>query len=406
MGVRRRRIAEGPTSPDLPDGLADDLETGKGDQAESLPARLARYARAKDRALAMRDYLRSLCDAAATRAADLLGDCGNYLNFRHYYTVGRVLLYAACFCKQHLICPLCAIRRGSKTLEAYLERYQAVCQQYPALRPYLLTLTIKDGPDLDERFRHLTQSFQVLKNRRRFILGNVRSAMWTEFAKVEGAVGSYEVKRGKNSGGWHPHIHMVVLCEKPIDPVALKREWESITRDSFMIDVRPFREDQEPAEGFMEVFKYAVKFGDLSLPDNWEVARYLFNARLLFSLGVFRGVKVPESLTDEPLDSLPYFDLFYRYFVGIGYTMTGECHPARELIELPDYGLSRKDTGVLLSYRQRRSSEPQECSKTASSAVLEPPKIPSAVRDKIQRAIHMRPPLYRCAVSSEDLEGD
>lgn len=321
MGTRRRRREGGSHSPASSDILAGALDTGKESQAEGLPARIARYSRAKERALAMRDYLAGLGETVASEAAGLLWNCGNYLHFRHYFTVDRVLLHAACFCKQHLICPLCAIRRGSKTLEAYLERFQVIRVQHSNLNAYLMTLTVKDGVTLCERWRHLNKSFQVLKDRRRRWIAGDRAAPWTEFAKVKGAVGSYEVKRGKGSGLWHPHIHMVVLCETPIDPVAIKREWEAITADSFMIDVRPFRPDQEPAEGFMEVFKYAVKFGDLSLADNWEVAQFLRGSRLLFSLGEFRGVQVPDKLTDEPLDELPYFDLFYRYFAGLGYSL-------------------------------------------------------------------------------------
>ena len=96
---------------------------------------------------------------------------------------------------------------------------------------------------------------------------------------------------------------------------------EAITGDSFIVDVRPFYEGQPPAQGFMEVMKYAVKFGSMSLPDNWEVAQFLKGARLLFSLGEFRGVEVPDKLTDEPLDELPYFDLFYRYISESGYNL-------------------------------------------------------------------------------------
>ncbi len=327
MRTRRRRLEGDLTSPESMTSLAAELDTGKEDRAGSLPSRIARYSRAKERALSMRDYLAGLDEAKATRAAGLLHGCGNYLHFRHYFTVDQVLLHAACFCKQHLICPLCAIRRGSKALEAYLERFQVIRQELPSLRPYLVTLTVKDGPSLPECWQHLNKSFQVLKDRRRWLISGNRGAKWTEFAKVRGAVGSYEVKRGKGSGLWHPHLHMVALCETAIDPVALKREWEGITGDSFMVDVLPFDRSQEPAQGFMEVFKYAVKFGDLSLPDNWEVAQFLRGSRLLFSIGVFRGVQVPEALTDEPLDDLPYFDLFYRYFAGTGYTMTGECPP-------------------------------------------------------------------------------
>ena len=41
----------------------------------------------------------------------------------------------------------------------------------------------------------------------------------------------------------------------------------------------------------------------------------------MFSLGEFRGVEVPDKLTDEPLDELPYFDLFYRYISESGYNL-------------------------------------------------------------------------------------
>lgn len=324
-GKRRSHKDQSPS--DSKDILAGDLESERDSQADGLPTRIARYGRAKERALAMRDYLVALGESSAFKAAGLLQGCGNYLHFRHYFTVDEIRLHAACFCKQHLICPLCAIRRGAKALEAYLERFQVIQQDRPDLKPYLNTFTVKDGADLGKSFKHLCDSFQVLKDRRRNFQAGVRGAPWTEFAKVAGAVGSYEVKRGKGSGLWHPHVHLVALCATPMDQQALRDEWQAITGDSFMVDVRPFHEGQDSAQGFMEVMKYAVKFGSMSLADNWEVAQLLRGARLLFSLGAFRGVQVPDKLTDEPLDNLPYFDLFYRYFSGAGYALTGECPP-------------------------------------------------------------------------------
>lgn len=300
-----------------------DSDTGENDQASSLPARVARYGRAKARAMAMAKYLEgeaqdSWDGAIRRKARALLRTCGNYLVFRQYWTVGEVRLHAACFCKQHLICPLCAIRRGSKALSAYLDRYEVVRQERPELNPYLVTFTVQNGEDLAERFGHLRTSFKVLTDRRKRFRGGSRGAPWTEFARVEGAVGSYEVtNKGK---GWHPHLHMVCLCASGMDQQALRAEWEGITGDSFMVDVRPFRVSQGPAEGFMEVMKYAMKFGELSLADNWTAARIFAGSRLLFSLGCFRGVVVPESLTDEPLEGLPFVELFYRYLEGVGYS--------------------------------------------------------------------------------------
>lgn len=319
--MKRRSKGEGKPRPDSRSDRQEAREPGQGDQAESLSARIARYSKAKERAEAMRAYLQGLGpkNLSALKASAKLAGCGNYLHFRHYWTVGHVRLHAACFCKQHLICPLCAIRRGSKTLGAYLERFHAIQAERPELKPYLLTFTVKNGPDFLERFNHLRDSFKLLQGRRHRWLQGKRGAPWTEFALVAGAVGSYEfTNKGK---GWHPHIHMVALCASAPSQTALKAEWDGITGDSFIVDCRPFKADQDPATGFMEVMKYALKFGELSLPDNWHVAQLLGGARLLFSIGCFRGVEIPEALTDEPLEGLPYFDLFYRYFHGPGYSL-------------------------------------------------------------------------------------
>jgi hypothetical protein len=127
---------------------------------------------------------------------------------------------------------------------------------------------------------------------------------------------------------------MIVLAASEPCQEALSAEWHRITGDSFIVDCRPITGD--PSEGFMEVFKYAVKFSDLSLEDNWQAAQVLKGKRLLNSFGLFRGVEIPESLLDEPLDGLPYWDRFYRFLQG-EYVFTGESPKARvqEVAEAP-----------------------------------------------------------------------
>lgn len=285
----------------------------------AFASRVERYGSARARALQMLEYLAEHGDGTERhrRARIRLDSCGEYLCFHHYYTVGKVRLTAASFCKQHLICPLCAIRRGAKALKAYLTRFQAIRQQQPELRPFLVTFTVKNGSDLRERFEHLHNSMRRLHKRRREWFSHGRG--WTEAAKAAGAVWSYEVTNIGN--GWHPHAHAIWLCEEEPDQQRLRDEWERITGDSFMVDVRPIEQD-DPAEGFAEVFKYAVKFGALSLEHNVEAWDVLAGRRLLGSFGAFRGVEVPDELTDEPLDGLPYVELFYRYVQGAGYSLT------------------------------------------------------------------------------------
>jgi len=280
---------------------------------EGLQKRVDRYGKAKKTALDVAEYIGQMPEHQAV--AKRLQSCGDYLVFRHYFTVDVVKLHGASLCMKHLLCPLCAIRRGAKALKAYLDRWEVVQAENAALRPFLVTLTVKDGPDLAERFQHLFKAQQELWMRKHRGRGSVLDG-------VAGAVWSYEIKRGSGSGLWHPHLHMIALAESmPSEGNenlgALSAEWKSITGDSHMVDVRPISQEN-PASGFIEVFKYAVKFSDQPPADTLHAWLMLRGKRLLASSGCFRGVVVPESLLDDPegLGELPFATLFYRYLSG------------------------------------------------------------------------------------------
>lgn len=297
--------------------LADDSGLG-ADGAAALPVRLARYERAHQRALRMSHYA---TQQGENQLAQKLAHCGHWLWFRHYFTVDKLRLHAADFCKKHLLCPLCAIRRGAKYLKAYTEKLSVVLQQEPALKAFMVTVTVLDGEDLAERFKHLRRAMKAMTAARRQHLMNPVRNRHVEFARALGGVHSIEVKRGKNSGLWHPHAHMVWLCHEMPDQVKLSEEWKAWTGDSFIVDVRPFHNQQDVVSGFMEVFKYALKFSELPLSDNWHAFETLASKRLVDSFGLLRGVEVPEDLADEPLDDLPYIDLIYQWFERSGYSL-------------------------------------------------------------------------------------
>jgi hypothetical protein len=81
--------------------------------------------------------------------------------------------------------------------------------------------------------------------------------------------------------------------------------------------VRPISPD-DPVSGFIEVFKYAVKFSDQPPADTVHAFQALRGRRLLASAGCFRGVPEPEGLLDdsEALEGLPFVTLFYRFLAG------------------------------------------------------------------------------------------
>lgn len=301
------------------------VEVSKGfDESDKFSARLERYSTAKKRGLENFDYLSKLYKQLSSEGdhgilaevvrttSTRLKDCGHYLKFNHYYTVGKVRLTKAYFCKQHLICPLCAIRRGAKTLSAYTKRYDVIRAENPSWRLSMITLTVKNGEVLEERFEHLQKAMRRVFERRRdwFKKG------WgkTEWRKVHGYVGTYEVtNQGK---GWHPHAHIMVLHTENFDYKALQAEWKEITGDSHVLNVSAAQHPDEPQIDFLEVFKYAVKFSDLTPLDNTTAFLALRGYRLLFSGGAFRGVYVSENLEDLLLDDLPYIELMYQYAFG------------------------------------------------------------------------------------------
>lgn len=280
---------------------------------EALPAKIVRYGKAKKGALDVVDYMATLPEHQAM--AHKVRTCGDYLVFRHYFTVDKVRLHGASLCRKHLLCPLCAIRRGAKSLKAYSDKFEIIKAQNPALLPFLITLTVKDGDDLKERFKHLQDSQRELWKRKQRGRGSVLDG-------VVGAVWSYEFKRGENSHKWHPHLHMIALAESAPDKFQLSQEWHNITGDSFIVDVRPISQI-DPISGFMEVFKYAVKFSQQDPADTVHAWLALAGKRLLGSSGCFQGVEVPESLLDDPegFDDLPFRTLFYRYLREGGYSL-------------------------------------------------------------------------------------
>lgn len=309
------------------DAVAAEVQGGS-DGPEFLPTRITRYSAARGRTLQTLSYIVGGLNpetysfeqlAILSSVSEKLSTCCNWLHFRDYFTVGKVRLHAALFCREHLLCEFCAIRRGAKALAAYVARFEVIKAENPALKNSMITFTIANGPDLLERFDHIQNAIRELNKRRTRAKTGSRDV--TEWSKVFGWVGSYEIKRGKNSGEWHVHVHLIALHVERIDAKALKAEWQRITGDSHVLRIDPARHPETPAVDFLEVFKYAVKFSEIAPVDRLEAFLKLSCRRLIFSGGLFRGVVIPKDLADDSLEDQPFLDLFYVYADKSGYSL-------------------------------------------------------------------------------------
>nr|CRY96508.1 hypothetical protein [uncultured prokaryote] len=264
--------------------------------------------------------------------SDKLYQCGSYLRFRHYMAHSQTRLIESRSCDVSLLCPLCAIRRGARMLRRYAERCQFIA---PAHDFYLVTLTVKNGPDLEERYHHLLSSWKRVVKR--------AAKGYGAFADASGAFGAIEFTKGQD--GWHPHLHMIWAMPKGATPVRYGREsqlgmdWLAATGDSFIVHAKRIeeaagegtrsREGSTAADAandplisaLCETLKYAVKFSDLDLADNLHAWQVLKGKRLTRSYGCFFGLEVPdEPLDDQELDG-PYIDMLYRFMGARGYIL-------------------------------------------------------------------------------------
>lgn len=281
--------------------------------------RITRYGHLKTRSREMAAYIHGIREPKKRpdieRLHSALVSCADYLVFHDYYTVEDIRLVKAHTCKKHLLCPFCARRRASKMVDKNLPKIETAMASEKALKPVMITLTVKNGFDLRERFTHIRGAVKRLMEQRR---NAHKGQKHTEFAKVAGGIASYEITNNDDQG-WHPHVHMICLLTDWIDQKALSREWEELTGDSFIVDIRRIKPKDggkggvDIASGLLEVCKYSLKFQDLTLPDTWHAYNVLRGRRLVQGFGCLHGIEVPDNLLDDPLEALPYLELSYQY---------------------------------------------------------------------------------------------
>jgi hypothetical protein len=304
--------------------------------------------------------------------------CASYLFFRTFYEGDKSNVVASRLsggftCKKHLHCVCCATRRSARHSKTYEAAVRHLLKEHPWLVPVLITYTVKDGADLQERFAHLKNSQRCLLNYRRWVLSDKSTARGidTVLRHVHGGAGGYEIKIGSGSGEWHPHIHEIALLDSrefvfteevvairkkhPDEPQrfkkifvpkdfkhALIREWKAATGDSDQVDVRglyprdgysrlqPLSEplfsfissllvpDADAVfSGVCEAFKYALTPNDMTHEQQYHAAKVLFGSRLIYTYGSLRNVQVPDDSADDveaELLSLPYYERVYQYY--------------------------------------------------------------------------------------------
>lgn len=231
-----------------------------------------------------------------------LKTCGSWLLFREWLDHGgETTLRNANFCKAHLLCPACAVRRASKLIEAYLPKLECAIAENAELKPIIVTLAFRNTFDLAEGMKTLKGAWSRMVTARRRDLSKAGkgSIVPVEWCKVLGGVRAFEVTNRNEGKGWHPHMHAFVVTNEWLDRDKLLEEWQRFGGVDYEPTCHVTRCKNGIRAGLVEVLKYVCKLSDLSHAQRWEAWRDLAGSRLSDPFGVMRGIPEPNIDVDD-----------------------------------------------------------------------------------------------------------
>lgn len=217
------------------------------------------------------------------RRKDRFQDCGRYPWVAKRLDESEQFVIVSNRCRDRF-CPSCA-RIKASTIAENLERHVKA----RTLRFITFTLVSTTLP-LSLMLTKLYDSFRKLR----------ANKVWKN--TQEGGASFLEVKIGKGSGRWHPHLH--VLCEgKFVRVQELRRVWERITGGSHQVWVELVRDKRAMLR---YVTKYVSKPFDMNAIRNDdqldELLVSLTGTHSALTFGSWRGLKLCAAIRDHDFE--------------------------------------------------------------------------------------------------------
>lgn len=169
-------------------------------------------------------------------------------------------------------------------------------------RPKFLTLTLKHTTaPLADQINNLYRFWSTLRRRPKFR------------KRVFGGVWFFQVKRSKNDGNWHPHIH-VLLDSLYVPHSQLVSMWEEITHGSKIVDIRPVKDGKKAVDYVARYASAPCRLSDFSLDDSIEIFDSLHGRRVCGTFGSAKGVKLN---AEKPADSFDWEPLKGFWIISV-----------------------------------------------------------------------------------------
>ncbi len=215
----------------------------------------------------------TLRKAGQEKLAEKIYHCSDMSDIAVCQNCGQRYFAGSFYCKSRF-CSICAKLRAL----AWLSKLVPLLNDYMAkgYKVFMVNYTIKDQADLEVGLTALLDAWRYMTNGEKSLRRKFRELNC-------GGVRSVEVKIGKGSGIWHPHIHTLVLCkvakgERVRQFEDYKELWECAVRSAFgcsktskklgSVDIRGIKKGNRKSimGAVVETFKYISKFDWLKLP--------------------------------------------------------------------------------------------------------------------------------------------
>lgn len=292
-----------------------------------------------------RPVVRQLIEEGEDKRGNKMKRCGSWVKVREFLKTGNVRVAGGNYCNMPRLCCGCAKAYAAKVGIAYTDKTMQLLHEHDVI-PMMVTLTVPNDQDLVAAVQNCTSSLQQFRQKRKdYRKGSIG---WTEWARFIAAAWHIEIKRGKNSGLWHPHVHGIVLMPRGqlFDLGKLHEETSAITGGKGRPDVRVTKAGHELLKfqhddvmgncgihrriretikhDLLEVFKYPLKFSDMEPADVVHAWRVMRGRRMLFGWDGYYGCKVDRELNDLTVEEGLYLFHIYRWV-----EKTGRYHHAR-----------------------------------------------------------------------------
>lgn len=217
-------------------------------------------------------------------------------------------------CRRRL-CLECAHHRSMSYVAKMMERIVPYLEQGYTLN--MLTMTIRDQDDLADQVSRLKRAWRIVQHddkgyrekfRRRFV----------------GGFRTFEIKKGKQSGKWHAHMHALVLTPPSFekDYEWFQPAWKNATGGDGSIEIHKIKKRKNQHLGVLkaviETVKYVVSPDketiDLENFDDFkEMYLFLKGFRAVNSWGLLRGlIQDAEAEANKPFDEKKLADFICR----------------------------------------------------------------------------------------------